>query len=397
VTAATTSVTRIRDVGLVGREDEGPFVIDIADGRIVAITPASAARASAVRSPDPPSVVEGAGLLAAPGFIELQVNGAAGHDLTADPTSIWAVGEAIVRHGVTTFLPTIVTSPREVVEAGRRALLAGPPVGYRGATPLGLHVEGPFIAAERIGAHDITHRRDPEPVFVAGWSPEAGVRIVTLAPELPGAIELIRELVGRGIVVSIGHTASTAVQARAGFDAGARFVTHLFNAMPGLDHREPGPVGAALADPRVTVGLIPDGLHVDPLVVDVAWRRAGPGRLAIVTDAIAALGMAPGSYHLGTMDVVVDVTSARLADGRLAGSVLSLDAAVRNLRAFTGASVADAVGAVTSTPARLLGLAGERGVLREGAAGDVVMLTPELDVVATVIGGRVGYEAEALA
>jgi N-acetylglucosamine-6-phosphate deacetylase len=332
-----------------------------------------------------------------PGFVELQINGAAGHDLTADPTSIWAVGGAIVRHGVTAFLPTIVTSPRDVVEAGRRTLLAGPPPGYGGAAALGLHVEGPFIAADRIGAHDPAHRRDPDPAFVEGWSPATGVRLVTLAPELPGALELIAVLVARGIVVSIGHTAATAAEARAGFDAGARFVTHLFNAMPGLDHREPGPVGAALADSRVTVGLIPDGLHVDPLVVDVAWRRAGPGRLAVVTDAIAALGMSPGSYPLGTMDVVVDATSARLADGRLAGSVISLDAAIRNLRAYTGASVADAVGAGTSTPARLLGLAGERGVLREGAAGDVVLLTPELEVVATVIRGRVVHRAEAVA
>jgi N-acetylglucosamine-6-phosphate deacetylase len=392
VKPATTGPTRIRDVGLVGREAEGPFVIDIADERIVAVTPASA-----VRSPDPPSVVEGAGLLAAPGFIELQVNGAAGHDLTADPTSIWAVGAGLPRYGVTAFLPTIVTAPRDVVEAGRRTLLAGPPPGYGGAAALGLHVEGPFIAAERIGAHDPAHRRDPDPAFVAGWSPATGVRLVTLAPELPGALELIAALCGRGIVVSVGHTAATAAEAQAGFDAGARFVTHLFNAMPGLDHREPGPIGAALADPRVTVGLITDGLHVDPLVVDVAWRRSGPGRLAIVTDAIAALGMAPGSYHLGTMDLVVDATSARLADGRLAGSVISLDAAIRNLRAFTGASVADVIGAVTSTPARLLGLAGQRGVLREGAVGDVVLLTPELEVVATVIRGRVAHRAEAVA
>jgi N-acetylglucosamine-6-phosphate deacetylase len=395
VTAATsgaTGATRIRDVGLVGREDEGPFVVDIADGRIVAITPAPA-----VRSPDPRSVVEGAGLLAAPGFIELQVNGGFGHDFTADPASIWAVGAALPRYGVTAFLPTIVTAPRDVVEAGRRTLLAGPPPGYAGAAALGLHVEGPFIAAERIGAHDPAHRRDPDPAFVEGWSPATGVRLVTLAPELPGALELIAVLAARGMVVSIGHTAATAAEARAGFDAGARFVTHLFNAMPGLDHREPGPVGAALADSRVTVGLIPDGLHVDPLVVAVAWRRAGPGRLAVVTDAIAALGMAPGSYHLGTMDLVVDATSARLADGRLAGSVISLDAAIRNLRAFTGASVADVIGAVTSTPARLLGLAGERGVLREGASGDVVVLTPELEVVATVIRGRVAHRAEAVA
>ena len=388
MTAAATGATRIRDVGLVGREDWGLFVIDIADGRIAAVTPASAVGSAALGSPDPPSVVEGAGLLAAPGFIELQVNGGFGHDFTADPASIWTVGAALPRQGVTAFLPTIVTSPRETVEAARAAVLAGPPAGYLGAVPLGLHVEGPFISPERAGAHDPRLIRDPDPAFAAEWRPDGGVRIVTLAPERPGALEMIQELVGRGVVVSIGHTAATAGQARAAFDAGATAVTHLFNAMPGLDHRQPGPVGAALADPRVTVGLIADGLHVDPLVVGLAWRLAGPGRVSAVTDAIAALGRPPGRYPLGAVEVVVDASSARLADGRLAGSLLTLDRAIRNLRAFTGASIADAVGAVTTTPARLLGLAATHGQLRPGVAADVVLLTRDLEVVATFVGGQ---------
>jgi N-acetylglucosamine-6-phosphate deacetylase len=391
--AGSASSLRIRGATIVGREADGPLDIDVEGGAIAAIGPAGGGPTAASRNVD----IDAGGLLAAPGFVELQINGGFGHDFTADPASIWTVGAGLPRHGVTAFLPTIVSSPRDVVEAGRRTLLAGPPPGYGGAAALGLHVEGPFIAAERIGAHDPAHRRDPDPAFVEGWSPATGIRLVTLAPELPGALELIAVLAARGIVVSIGHTAATAAEAQAGFDAGARFVTHLFNAMPGLDHREPGPVGAALADPRVTVGLIPDGLHVDPLVVDVAWRRAGPGRLAVVTDAIAALGMSPGSYHLGTMDVVVDASSARLADGRLAGSLLTLDRAVRNLRAFTGASVADVIGAVTSTPARLLGLAATHGELRPGVAADVVLLTPELEVAATVIRGRVAHRAEAVA
>ena len=379
---------RIRDVRLVGREAEGAFTIDIADGRIAGLAPAGTTLA-----PEPASVLASDGLLAAPGFIDLQINGAAGHDLTADPSSIWAVGAALPRYGVTAFLPTIVTAPREVVETGRRTLLAGPPAGYQGARPLGLHVEGPFISAERIGAHDPAHRRDPDPGFVEGWSPAAGVRMVTLAPELRGALELTRDLAGRGIVVSIGHTAATAAQAHAAFDAGARFVTHLYNAMPGLDHREPGPIGAALADDRVTIGLIPDGLHVEPDVVRITWRAVGPGRVAIVTDAIAALGMAPGRYRLGTMEVTVDATSARLGDGRLAGSILSLDQAVRNLAAFAGASVADAVTSVTTTPARLLGIDATHGVVEVGRSADMTLLTAELEVAATFVGGRLAYRA----
>ncbi|MEW5991394.1 MAG: N-acetylglucosamine-6-phosphate deacetylase [Chloroflexota bacterium] len=380
----------IRAARVVGVERREPVDIGIARGRIFALESSAAGRPKRAADEE----LDAEGLLVAPGYIDLQINGAAGHDLTADPTAIWAVGEALPRYGVTAFLPTIVTSPREVVEAARRTLLGGPPPGYAGARPLGLHIEGPFIAVERIGAHDPGHRRDPDPAFLAGWSREAGVGMVTLAPELPGALELIGELARRRIVASIGHTAATSAQARAAFDAGARFVTHLFNAMPGLDRRDPGPVGAALADGRVTVGLIPDGLHVDPSVVGVAWRAAGAARFAAVTDAIAALGMAPGAYRLGTMDVVVDVASARLPNGRLAGSIISLDAAVRNVRAFTGATGAEAVGTVTATPARLLGLAPARGVVREGGAADLTVLSPELEVVATVVGGRIVYRAE---
>jgi len=377
---------RIRRARIVGREG-GPYDIEVVNGRIASILASAESR----RQHGVDGELDADGLLATAGFIDLQINGAAGHDLSADPTSIWAVGAAIVRYGVTAFLPTIVTSPREVVEAARRTLLAGPPAGYTGARALGLHVEGPFISAERIGAHDPTYRRDPELVFVERWSPTAGVRIVTLAPELPGAIELTRELVLRGIVVSIGHTAASAAETQVAFDAGARFVTHLFNAMPALDRRAPGPIGVALADRRVTVGLIADGLHVDPLLVEMVWRSAGPGRVSAVTDAIAALGRPPGRYPLGSVEVTVDDTSARLPDGRLAGSLLSLDRAVRNLRAFTGASIAEAVGSVTSTPAHLLGVGATYGVLAEGRAADLALLTADLEVAATIVGGRLAY------
>ena len=355
----------------------------VVDGRIAALGQEAADHPAAGDA----QRVEADGLSVAPGFIELQVNGAAGHDLTTDPASTWAVGEYLARHGVTAFLPTIVTSPPAVVDAALAILAAGPPAGWRGAIPLGLHIEGPFLSPDRSGAHDPALLRQLTPELAAGWAPESGVRLVTLAPELHGALELIADLAGRGVVVSAGHSAASLDDARAAFDAGVRYVTHLFNAMPPLDHRAPGLAVAALLDDRVTVGLIPDGVHSHPAMVELAWRVAGPGRVSIVTDAIAALGMPPGRYPLGGREVLVEGESARLADGRLAGAVLGLDRALRNLCAFAGASAADALRAVTDVPARLLGL-DDRGVLRVGARADLVLLTPALEVVETYVDGR---------
>jgi N-acetylglucosamine-6-phosphate deacetylase len=288
--------------------------------------------------------------------IDLQVNGAGGHDLTSEPEAVWKVGAALTRFGVTAFLPTLVSPAWAVVDRAREALQAGPPPGYAGATPLGWHVEGPFLAPTKAGAHDPASLRSPSVEAVAGWSPDSGIRMVTLAPELPGALEVVRALVANGVVVSAGHSAATSDQAAAGFEAGIRGVTHLFNAMAPLDHREPGLVGAALADDRVTVWLIPDGLHVHPTVVGLVRRTVGPERFAIVSDAISALGVGPGRHHLAGRDIEVDATSARLPDGVLAGSVIGLDEGVRNLAAFAGCSLDEARLAATRVPARLLGL-----------------------------------------
>jgi N-acetylglucosamine-6-phosphate deacetylase len=291
------------------------------------------------------------------GLIDLQVNGAAGHDLTTDPAAVWSVGAALAGHGVSAFLPTLVSPSFATIDRARAVLLAGPPPGFSGANPLGWHVEGPFLSPARAGAHDRAALRSPDLGAVADWSPASGVRMVTLAPELPGALEIVAALAGRGVVVSIGHSEASHAEAAAAFDAGARFVTHLFNAMAPLDHREPGLIGAALADERVTVGLIPDGLHVHPAVVRLVWRLAGPARLAVVSDAIAALGMPPGRYELAGREVLVDADSVRLPDGTLAGSVLPLDRAVRNLAVFAGIEPDEARRAATEVPARLLGLA----------------------------------------
>jgi N-acetylglucosamine-6-phosphate deacetylase len=288
--------------------------------------------------------------------IDLQVNGAAGHDLTESPERLWDVAAALPRYGVTAFLPTLVSPSWAIVDRAREALAAGPPAGFVGATPLGWHVEGPFLNPERAGAHDPTALKAPSVEAVAGWSPATGVRIVTLAPELPGALDVVAALVANGVVVSAGHSNARFDEARAGFDAGIRFVTHLFNAMRRLGHREPGLIGAALADERITIGLIPDGLHVHPAIVALVRRAVGPERIAVVTDAIAALGVAPGRHRLAGRNVVVDETSCRLPDGTLAGSVIGLDEALGNFARFTGCSADEARLATTVVPARLLGL-----------------------------------------
>ena len=340
-------------------------------------------------------VVELDGLWLTPGLIDIQVNGAAGHDTTDDPPSIWAVGEAIAATGVTAFLPTIVTAPEGRIDEAIRIVAAGPPSGYRGATVLGLHLEGPFLSPKRHGAHDPAFLRGPDAAFAAGWSRDAGVAIVTIAPELPGALDVVRELAARGVVVSIGHSNATLEEARAGIDAGARYATHLYNAMRPLDHRDPGIAAAVLADDRVTVGMIPDTIHVAPTVLDLAYRIAGPDRFSIVTDAMGALGMPFGTFQLGGREVTVDETGCRLADGLLAGSNLRLDVGVQNLAAATGRGVEAAVAAATTVPARLLGLA-DRGRITPGARADLTIVTPEFGAAGTIVDGRLAWTSKYL-
>ena len=357
-------------------------------GHIQAVGPAAA-----VPCPDAAQVIDAAGLVLAPGFIDLQINGAFGDDFTSAPTSIWRAAERLPRYGVTSFLPTIISSPLSQIAAGQQVVIAGQPAGFRGARPLGLHVEGPFLNPRKKGAHHPNHLRQPDLNAVADWSPAAGVRLVTLAPELPGALDVIAALSARGVLVSLGHSMATYDQAAAGFDAGARGGTHLFNAMPALGHRDPGLVGALLTDERLTVGFIADGIHTHPAVIKLVWQALGSGRLALVTDAMAALGMPPGRYRLGDDEVMVDAVSCRLADGALAGSILSPDQALRNLIAAAGCTLAEALPMVTTTPARAIGLGHARGRIAEGCIADMVLLTPDLHVRTTIVEGDVVYGA----
>jgi len=369
--------------------------IDVAiDGeRIVRVDEPDGAGSSATAgAPEGVDVLDATGLMVAPGFIDLQVNGAAGLDMTSDPASMWAVAAALARYGVTAFLPTIVTSPSATIDLARSVLGAGPPPGHRGARAVGLHLEGPFLNPARCGVHDPALLREPDPALADAWSRDSGVRLVTLAPELPGAGLLIRRLVDRGVIVSAGHSAAGYEEARAAIDAGVRYGTHLWNAMPQLEHRAPGLIAALLDDDRVVVGLITDGIHLHPATVDLTWRAAGARRISVVTDAVSALGVPDGAapQRIGGARINVGADGAR-AGGRLAGGVIGLDAIVRNLVAFTGASTAEAIATVTSVPARLLGLADRHDQPTAGDVADLTLLTSSLEVAATIVGGRVVY------
>lgn len=360
--------------------------VTIVDGRISSV--------AAPSNDDDHTSLDATGRWVAPGMIDTQINGAHGIDLTAGPDRVGELAALLAQYGVTSFVPTIVTSSDD---ARRRALDAWAARGERPtghARALGLHLEGPMLSPARCGAHRADLLQLPATTPWGEWTRDGGVVMVTMAPELPGALDVIRQLVGRGVVVAVGHTDASAAEVAAGIDAGATAVTHLFNAMRPFGHRDPGPIGITLTHDTVVAGLIVDGVHVDPVAVRLAWRCLGPDRTMLVTDAVAAMGLPAGRTRPGAVDGASSpsVAGVRTADGTLAGSDLSLDQAVRNLVAWTGCSVPDALRTVTATPARLLGLA-DHGQLCPGALGDVTVLDEQLRVVATVIGGIVAWRS----
>ncbi|MGZ4793417.1 MAG: N-acetylglucosamine-6-phosphate deacetylase [Ilumatobacteraceae bacterium] len=347
-------------------------------------------------------VVDATGCSVLPGFVDLQVNGAVGVDLTTQPERIGEVAEHLVRLGVTSFMPTVISSPAAGIAAaiaeidrwsheGRQA--ARSHEGRQAARSLGLHLEGPFLNPARAGAHPVRHLRPPSLAESQGWRHDAGVAMVTLAPELPGALDVIEQLVANGVSVCAGHTAADPAEISAAVEAGVRGVTHLFNAMGPIKARVPGPAGATLAHGSLIAGLIVDGLHVDPAMVRVAWRALGPHRIALVSDAISALGLPHGAYSIGDTDVVVDVTGVHTADGVLAGSVLRFDQAVRNLMAFTGCTLGEASLSASATPARLA-RRDDIGRLTAGYLADIVVFDANRQVVVTIVDGRVVFDPQ---
>jgi N-acetylglucosamine-6-phosphate deacetylase len=319
--------------------------------------------------------------IAAPGFVDLQVNGFAGVDFqVADGGAYLRAGEAMLATGVTAFQPTFITAP----EVDLATALRGMPVERCGPRIIGAHLEGPFLSPRRLGAHDAEGCRAPDLALLRRLLDAGPVSEMTLAPELPGAFELIDELVARGVTVSCGHSDATAAEAHLAFDRGARTVTHLFNAMRRSVPRDPGIAMAALARDDVTVQVIVDGHHLAGETVLVAWNAAR-GRFALVTDAVGAAGMDDGRYALGGTEVTAEGGVVRRADGTLAGSALPMIEAVRNLHAL-GVELEEALAAASTVPARIVGRE-ELGRLAVGAPADVVVLDDRLEVQRTLVAG----------
>jgi N-acetylglucosamine-6-phosphate deacetylase len=331
-------------------------------------------------------VIAGPGELIAPGFIDLQVNGFGGHDAAAGPDAIGAISAALPATGVTSFLPTLISSP---VDVGATFVGVAATAAARGARVLGAHLEGPFINPAFKGAHDEACISDPTPKEVDVIA-RAKPRLVTLAPELPGALDAIARLRGEGVVVSAGHTGADFECGRGAIAAGVRFGTHIYNAMPGVHHRRPGIALALLLDRRVTVGLIADGEHVHPGVCEQLVRTKGATRIALTTDQTSAAGAAAGSYLLSGRRVVSDGTVVRLEDGTLAGSAATMDGLVRRVAALPGMNLARAVTMASAVPARVLG---ERslGRIRVGSCADLIVLDRELRVRLAMVKGEVKF------
>ena len=320
----------------------------------------------------------GAGRIAVPGFVDLQVNGYAGVDfLAASRADYERAGEALLEGGVTAYQPTFITAPETTLREALREVPVTPQI-------IGAHVEGPFLSPDRLGTHPAVHRRDPDLALLERLLDAGNVTQYSLAPELPGAEALIELALARGVVVGAAHTNATAAEAHRAFDLGVSTVVHLFNAMRPFRSRDPGIVGVALTRRDVTVQLIVDGHHLSDETVRLIWAAAG-GRAALVTDATAGAGGGSGAYQLGDVEVAVAGGVPMREDGVLAGTVLTMLDAVRNLHAL-GVPLADAVGAATAVPARIVRRP-DLGVLEPGARGDVVVLDDRLEIAQVLAGG----------
>lgn len=359
--------------------------------------------------------LDAAGGYIVPGFVDIHVHGGGGADtMDASPDGLRAMTRAHASAGTTALLCTTVTAPQEALLAAERAVVeaarrqrawwasGGPGGGGEawGARIAGIHLEGPYLNPERKGAQNPDYMRDPRLdelqalLDASRLDGQPLLRLMTIAPEREGALEAIRWLVGRGVAVALGHSAVDGERLEAAIRAGATQVTHLFNGMPPFHHRTPGLAGAALADDRLVAQLIADGVHIHPTALKVAYRARGARGLALVTDALAPMGLGEGRFRLGEYEVEVRGGACRMLDSTLAGSIQGLGDLVRRMATEVGAPLPDAVAMASRVPADAVGLGGRAGTLRPGAWGDAVVLDPRsLQVRATVVGGRVVFRA----
>ena len=357
-------------------------------------------RIAAIGTPDQVEVapemtrIEAGDLIATPGFIDTHIHGSSGVDvMEATWDALNTVSGALASHGTTSFLPTTVSASAEVLGEciGR---LGGLQEGeFVGAHPIGIHLEGPFISPIRRGIHPADHIRDADAALLEKWidMSDGAVRLLTIAPEVEGIDAVIKVAQARGVTLAMGHSDATMETAREAADRGVCYAVHMFNAMRGLHHRDPGIAGAVLADDRVRAEIIADGVHVDPAFVRVFARSKGRERVLLVTDGTSATDMPDGEYTLGASTVSVSEGVCRDSEGRLAGSTLTQDVALRNYVEWTGSDLAAGLEALTTNPAAALGVE-DQGRLRVGSEADIVLLDRTLTVKRTYVGGRTVFD-----
>jgi len=366
-------------------------VVVIEDGRIDSIHSRAAQESPAVAEGQ---VFDLPGVTLAPAFLDVHVHGAAGHDIMeATPEALNAVGRLLATHGTCNYLATTVTAPVDATLrslAGLAKLIAHPPDPDQPVTwPIGIHLEGPFLSHAKRGVHPPSLLLDPDIALFDRLheAAEGHIRLLTLAPELPGAIEFAAHATARGVRISIGHSNATAAETRAVIAAGAVSATHTYNAMRPLDHREPGILGIVLTTDSLFAELICDGIHNTPEMVKIWWRCKGPERAILITDGMSATGMPDGEYQLGGITVQVANNRASIGDV-LAGSVLTQDRALTNFLAFTGASLEHGLGLLTGNPARMTGLEKRAGTLAPGQPASIVAVQPDGKLIASFLNGR---------
>jgi N-acetylglucosamine-6-phosphate deacetylase len=343
------------------------------------------------RIPERAEIVDAAGLLVLPGLIDTHVHGTHGDDVMLHGAEgIRRISARFPEYGTTAWLPSTISARHPELVAAVRWCVEAQQNPTDGAEIVGLHVEGPYVNIKRKGAQPAAGVRDPDfdELKELLEAAEGQIRVMTLAPEIPGGLELVRRLVDEGIIASMGHSDATYDQALEAIAAGATHATHLFNAMPPIHHRDPGLITACLNEPEVLAEVIPDGVHLHPHIVRLALRCKGPDRAALITDAFSATGLPDGVHTLGPHTVHVHGPLCTLADGTIAGSIITMNVAVRNAIRFAGVSLVDAVRMASLVPARVAGCADRKGSLEPGKDADLTLLESEFRCVCTWMRGR---------
>ncbi|MCK6207761.1 N-acetylglucosamine-6-phosphate deacetylase [Bacillus infantis] len=367
--------------------DKGYILVE--DGRIKSFGPADELGGQSADK----TIELDAGATLAPGFIDLHIHGAGGADtMDSTPEALQTIARTLPAEGTTSFLATTITQERSLIEKALANAAAYKPEGTE-AEMLGIHLEGPFINEKRKGAQPLEHILKSDVELFKAWQEKSGqlIRLVTLAPELEGGKELVRHLAETGVIASIGHSDADYEEVSEAVEAGATHVTHLFNGMKGLHHREPGTAGAALLFKELIVEMIADGVHVRPEMIKLALNSKGMDGMVLITDSMRAKCLKNGTYDLGGQDVTVKDGMALLEDGTLAGSILRMKDSVKNMTKFADITLAEAVKLASENPAKQLKVFDRKGSIAEGKDADLTVLNENMDIVLTICRGKVAY------